>query len=54
MMILGTVLDSMRTNINNSSLIQKECIRMNKESVATTLDAKKVTEKLTEELESSF
>ncbi|MFK7863137.1 MAG: hypothetical protein AB8B95_02815 [Pseudohongiellaceae bacterium] len=47
-------LDSMRTNINNSTLIQKECIRLNKESVATTLDAKKTTEKLTEELESSF
>ena len=47
-------LDSMRANINNSSLIQKECIRLNKESVATTLDAKKITEKLTEELESSF
>jgi hypothetical protein len=47
-------LDSMRANINNSSLIQKECIRLNKESVTTTLDAKKITEKLTEELESSF
>lgn len=47
-------LDSMRTNINNSTLIQKECIRLNKESVSTTLDAKKTTEKLTEELESSF
>ncbi len=47
-------LDSMRANINNSSLIQKECIRLNKESVTTTLEAKKITEKLTEELESSF
>lgn len=46
-------LDSMRTNINNSSLIQKECIRLNKESVATTLESKKTNEKLTEELESS-
>jgi chromosome segregation ATPase len=47
-------LDSMRTNIGNSTLIQKECIRLNKESVTTTLDAKKITEKFTEELESSF
>ncbi|MFT6093010.1 MAG: chromosome segregation ATPase [Pseudohongiellaceae bacterium] len=47
-------LDSMRTNIGNSTLIQKECIRLNKESVTTTLDAKKITEKYTEELESSF
>lgn len=47
-------LDSMRTNIGNSTLIQKECIRLNKESVTTTLDAKKTTEKFTEELESSF
>jgi chromosome segregation ATPase len=46
-------LDSMRTNIDNSTLIQKECIRLNKESVATTLEAKRATEKLTEELESS-
>jgi hypothetical protein len=50
----GDSLDSMRANINNSSLIQKECIRLNKESVTTTLDAKKITEKFTEELESSF
>lgn len=50
----GDSLDSMRTNIGNSTLIQKECIRLNKESVATTLDAKKITEKFTEELESSF
>lgn len=47
-------LDSMRTNIGNSTLIQKECIRLNKESVTTTLEAKKTTEKFTEELESSF
>ena len=33
-------LDAMRTNINNSTMIQKECIRLNKESSTTTLDAK--------------
>ena len=47
-------LDSMRTNINNSSLIQKESMRLNKESVATTLGAKRATEKLTEELDASL
>lgn len=47
-------LEAMRTNVNNSSLIQKESMRLNKESVATTLDAKRTAEKLSEELESSF
>ena len=49
----GESLESMRTNINNSTLIQKESMRLNKESVATTLEAKRATEKLAEELESS-
>ncbi|NKB32586.1 MAG: hypothetical protein GKR91_05760 [Pseudomonadales bacterium] len=47
-------LDAMRTNINNSTLIQKECMRLNKESVTATLEAKRTSEKYAEELESSF
>jgi hypothetical protein len=47
-------LDSMRTSISDSTLIKEQCIRVNKESIAATLEAKSSAQKLAEELESSM